>query len=302
MSDEAESLPTEPEPAPQPTAEPPPVQTAAQDGADASPSDAAEIKSEAASADADSPVTAGGLYLAMSFLTRLPLGMHDTPAPGALARAMGVFPLVGIVVGGIGAAVYGLIHQLLPAGASAVVALAATMLVTGALHEDGLADTADGFGGGADRDRKLAIMRDSRIGTFGVLALVVTFALRVIALAEIGDSLTVAGALIASHALSRGAIPVGMQALMPARTDGLGAHAGQPSSVQIGIAITLAVAAAALVLPASAALAALAGATIGMMAVVGLAQFQIGGYTGDVLGAIEQSAETLALLGVLAAL
>ncbi len=102
-------------------------------------------------------------------------------------------------------------------------------------------------------------------GTYGVLALAVSFALRVIALAEIGDSLTVAGALIAAHALGRGTIPVSMQALIPARGDGLGAGAGQPSAMQIGVAITLAVAAAAFVLPASAALAALAGATIGMM-------------------------------------
>ncbi|HEY1723427.1 MAG TPA: adenosylcobinamide-GDP ribazoletransferase [Magnetospirillaceae bacterium] len=252
--------------------------------------------------DIDAPLTVGGLYLALSFLTRLPLRLQETPAPGALARAMGMFPLAGIVVGGIGAAVYGLIHQLLPATASAVIALASTILVTGGLHEDGLADTLDGFGGGATRARKLEIMRDSRIGTYGVLALMVSFALRAITLAEIGDSLTVAGALIAAHALGRGAIPIGMQALIPARTDGLGASAGQPSAVQIGIAIVLAVIAAGLVLPTSVALAALAGATLGMVLIVGLAQWQIGGYTGDVLGAIEQSAETLALLGVLAAL
>jgi adenosylcobinamide-GDP ribazoletransferase len=252
--------------------------------------------------ESESPLPIGGLYLALSFLTRLPFRLRETPAPGALARAMGAFPLAGVVVGGIGAAVYALLHQLLPASASAILALAATMLVTGGLHEDGLADTADGFGGGADRDQKLAIMRDSRIGTYGVLALIVTFTLRAVALAEIGDSLIVAGALIASHALARGAIPVAMQALAPARSDGLGAAAGQPSATQIGVAVTLAVVIAALALPASTALAALAGATLGMMLVVGVAQMQIGGHTGDVLGAIEQCAETLALLGVLAAL
>ncbi len=245
---------------------------------------------------------AGGLTLALSFLTRLPLGSREPPPPGKLARAMGTFPLVGVVIGGIGAALYAVLHQGLPASAAALLAVAATILITGGLHEDGLADTADGFGGGADRGRKLAIMRDSRIGTFGVLAVVLSVGLRATAIAQIGDSLTVAGALVAAHALARAAIPVAMQALAPARADGLGAAAGQPSGVQAGVAVTIAVIVAALVLPVSAALAALAGATIGFMAVVALAEKQIGGHTGDVLGAVEQAAETLALLGALSAL
>ena len=243
-----------------------------------------------------------GLYVALSFLTQLPLGPREPPAPGALARAMGMFPLVGVVVGGIGAATYVLAHQVLPASVAALLAVAATMLATGGLHEDGLADTADGFGGGGDRDRKLAIMRDSRIGTFGVLAVVTGLGLRAACLAEIGGSLPVAGALVAAHALARAAIPVAMQALAPARADGLGAAAGQPGPAQTGVAITLAVIVAGLALPASAALAALAGATIGCIVVVALAEAQIGGHTGDVLGAVEQSAETLALIGALAAI
>jgi len=243
-----------------------------------------------------------GLAIALSFLTRLPLGLREAPPPGTLARAMGTFPLVGVVVGGIGAAVYALAHQVLPASMAALLALAATILVTGGLHEDGLADTADGFGGGADRERKLLIMRDSRIGAFGVMAVIISMALRATALLEIGDSLGVGGALVAAHALARAAIPVAMQALVPARADGLGAMAGRPSAVQTGIAVTVAVVVAALALPVSAALAALAGAAIGCIVTALLAQAQIGGHTGDVLGAVEQSAETLALIGALAAL
>jgi adenosylcobinamide-GDP ribazoletransferase len=252
----------------------------------------------------------GGLGIAIAFLTRLPIGPRDPPGPGALARAMGMFPLAGVVVGGIGGAVFALAHLLLPASIAAILALAATVLVTGALHEDGLADTADGFGGGRSRERKLSIMRDSRIGTFGMIALALSLGLRAVALAEIGvatnefgGSLTVVGALVAAHALSRAAIPVAMQALIPARGDGLGVAAGQPGAAQTGIAVTLAVVIAALVLsPPGAALAALAGATIGTVAMVSIAHAQIGGHTGDVLGAVEQAAETVALLAILAAL
>jgi adenosylcobinamide-GDP ribazoletransferase len=244
----------------------------------------------------------GGLGLAIAFLTRLPFGRNGVPAPGALARSMGLFPLVGVMVGGIGGAAYAVAHFALPAAAAAILAIGAIALVTGALHEDGLADTADGFGGGVDRARKLEIMRDSRIGTYGMVALALTLALRATALAEIGASLSVVGALVAAHALARAAIPLAMQALTPARPDGLGAAAGQPSPAQTGIAITLAVVIAALVLPPGAALAALAGATIGVTLIVLLAQDQIGGFTGDVLGTVEQAAETLALLGAVAAL
>lgn len=244
----------------------------------------------------------GGLGLAVAFLTRLPFGRSGVPAPGALAKSMGVFPLVGVVIGGIGGAVYAVAHFALPAAAAAILATGAIVLTTGALHEDGLADTADGFGGGADRARKLEIMRDSRIGTYGMVALALTLALRVAAMAEIGTSLAVVGALVAAHALSRAAIPLAMQALTPARPDGLGAGAGQPSGAQTGIAIVLALVVAGLVLPPGAALAALAGATTGTTLIVLLAQRQIGGFTGDVLGAVEQAAETLALLGAVAAL
>src|SRR5207244_6537261 len=100
--------------------------------------------------------------------------------------------------------------------------------LTGALHEDGLADTADGFFGGHDRAARLAIMRDSRQGTFGVLAVVLSVLLRAAALAEIGDVIHVALALIAAHAASRGALPAVMWRLPPARADGLGAAAGTP--------------------------------------------------------------------------
>ena len=111
---------------------------------------------------------------------------------------------------------------------AALLSVLAGIALTGALHEDGLADTADGFFGGRDREEKLAILRDSRQGTYGVLAIVLGVLLRAAALAGIGDVIHAGLALIAAHAASRAALPAVMTALTPARPDGFGAGAGTP--------------------------------------------------------------------------
>lgn len=240
-------------------------------------------------------------HLALAFLTRLPLPPLGVLPAGSLARAMRVFPLVGVVVGAIGAVAFALAHMLLPAALAGLIALTVTIAITGALHEDGLADIADGFGGGADKAAKLAIMKDSRIGTFGVVAVALALLLRAGALASLAGPSLVAGALVAAHALARAAIPAVLQALPPARTDGLGANAGRPTAADAGMAVTLALVIAAVALPVQTALAAALGAAIGALAVAILAWRQIGGQTGDVLGAVEQAAETLALLAAVAA-
>ena len=132
------------------------------------------------------------------FCTRLPLFRTTPIAGGAIAKAAWAFPVAGFVVGVIGAVVYALAHRIgLPAWPAAALAVAATMLVTGCLHEDGLADTADGFGGGDDREQKLAIMRDSRIGVYGVCALTISLVFRVAALASLPSAHAVVWALIA---------------------------------------------------------------------------------------------------------
>jgi adenosylcobinamide-GDP ribazoletransferase len=239
---------------------------------------------------------------ACAFLTRLPLGgtREDLPAP-SLAQAAWAFPLVGLIVGVSGGIAYGIASALaLPAFGAALIAIAATVLVTGALHEDGLADTADGFGGGATRDDKLAIMRDSRTGAYGGLALIFSVGLRAAAIADIPTHWQVLGALVAAHALARAVLPAALRLLPPARSDGLGAAAGQPEQnpalIALGIGLVLAVIGIGLRAGLSAALAtALIAAAIGW-----LAQRQIGGQTGDVLGAIEQGAETVALLAAAA--
>jgi adenosylcobinamide-GDP ribazoletransferase len=234
--------------------------------------------------------------VAAAFFTRIPVA---TPAcrSGQLADAAWAFPLVGAGIGGIGACAF-LLVQLLGLGdwPPAVLAVLTGIALTGALHEDGLADTADGLIGGHDRDQRLAIMRDSRHGTFGVVAIVLSVLLRAAALAGIGDAVHAGLALIAAHAASRAALPVAMRILAPARVDGLGAAAGRPGTplaiVTLGIGLLITLAALG---PSRGAVAfVLAGAA--EIALGALAYRRIGGYTGDVLGALQQVGEIVILL------
>src|SRR5882724_1995802 len=129
------------------------------------------------------------IVAAAGFLTRLPVGHFVSPETGLLARSMRAFPLVGVGIGLIGWGAFRLAEALgLPDAVAALMAPLATVLTTGALHEDGLADTADGFGGGEGRERKLAIMRDSRSGAYGVIALIFSIALRGAALTALAAS------------------------------------------------------------------------------------------------------------------
>src|SRR5258708_37249852 len=142
--------------------------------------------------------------LAAGFLTRWPLGPQAAPGEISLAQTGWAFPLVGVVAGLLAGLTYTLAVWLdIPPLPAALAALGVTILITGALHEDGLADTADASGG-ADREAKLAIMRDSRIGSFGVLALIFSVGLRAAALAAVGGGGRVAAPLIAAHAVGRG--------------------------------------------------------------------------------------------------
>ncbi len=237
------------------------------------------------------------VLLCLGFFTRLPLPAIAWSA-GDLATAIWAAPVVGAVVGAAGAAAYAAGDMLgLPPTAAAGLALAATMLLTGCLHEDGLADTADGFGGGSTRERKLEIMRDSRLGTFGVCALGLSLLLRWSALAAIGDPVAVAWALVAAHAAGRAAMPAVMLALPPARPSGLAEAAGRPSSAKAALAALLGV--LALWPLGSTALFAGVVALLAWSAVLGwLAMRQVGGHTGDVLGAVEQGGEIVILLAV----
>jgi adenosylcobinamide-GDP ribazoletransferase len=233
----------------------------------------------------------------MVFLTRLPFAAATPLTGDALARAAWAFPLAGLLVGLIGALAYGLAHKLgLPAWPAAALAVAATMLATGCLHEDGLADTTDGFGGGQTRGRKLEIMRDSHIGAYGVCALVLAVVLRAGAVSSFANAHLVVWALIASHGAARAAMPALMLLLPPARSDGLSFDAGRPPLQNAAAAAVLGFVILAICLhPARAFLALIfLAAVVAVMA--WLSRTQIGGQTGDVLGALEQVSEIVVLL------
>ncbi|WP_024513669.1 adenosylcobinamide-GDP ribazoletransferase [Bradyrhizobium sp. Tv2a-2] len=237
------------------------------------------------------------LRIAISLCTRLPVAPSSAIGEGDLARASWAFPIAGALIGLIGAAVYWIADRLhLPPLAASVLALAATIFLSGAMHEDGLADAADGLGGGRTREKKLEIMRDSRIGTFGACALGLSLLLRWSALATLNDTRSVAIALIVAHAAARAVLPAFMSLVPPARSEGLSSSAGQPQPVSAAIALGLGIAALAIGFGLKAMLTgAVALAAIGLL-LARLAQRQIGGQTGDVLGALEQAAEATLLL------
>ena len=151
------------------------------------------------------------LTTGIAFSTRLPLPRAAPISGAALKQAVWALPVAGFIVAIIGAVVYALAYRLgLPAWSAAALAVAATLAATGCLHEDGLADTADGFGGGKTREQKLDIMRDSRTGTYGVCALALSILLRASVLASLDDPGLVAAALIAAHCAARAAMPAVM--------------------------------------------------------------------------------------------
>jgi adenosylcobinamide-GDP ribazoletransferase len=237
--------------------------------------------------------------LCLGFLTRVPVFSVEYSGHSSLASAAWAFPLVGVIVGFIGAVglwltdAFGLGAQL-----SAMLAIALMMILTGALHEDGLADTADGFGVTGDAEKRLSIMHDPRIGVFGMAALIVIFCGRWLAL---GDLMAISFwdgivALIAASAISRGVLPFVMHTIPNARTEGLSFAAGRPEAQPAWIALAI-----------SATIGLLAfgfGGTIFVLLVVGIvtyaisrtAQRLIGGQNGDVLGAIQQLAEVSILV------
>jgi adenosylcobinamide-GDP ribazoletransferase len=233
---------------------------------------------------------------AVAFLTRLPMPHPQGAMPANFIRAQRVFPLVGAAIGAaVGLVCLGLRAAGLPDLAAAALALGAGALLTGALHEDGLADVADGFGGGRDVAAKLEIMRDSRLGTYGALILMVSFVAKLSALAVLPDGFVVRG-LIAAHALARGVLPAMAMSLPYARKDGLAANAGRPDFATAAIAAALALVIALLSLPWIEAFCAALLAAACAIGMAWLAQRQIGGQTGDVLGGTEQLVETAILL------
>ncbi|ABG31442.1 cobalamin 5'-phosphate synthase [Roseobacter denitrificans OCh 114] len=232
--------------------------------------------------------------VAFCLLSRLPMPALPAAAFERSARSVWAYPLVGatlgLIAGGVGAAA---LWAGLPVGIAAGLTLAALMLSTGAMHEDGLADTADGFWGGFDRDRRLEIMKDSQIGTYGTLSLIVTSGLRWAALAVLLPA-GIAPVIVAA-CLSRAAMPVIMRHVPHARGDGLSHSVGRPAMPHVFAGLCIAVLLGA-VLSGPVVLVALALGAGLVFGAIKLTQHKIGGHTGDVLGATQVITELLVLL------
>ena len=242
---------------------------------------------------------------ALRFMTIVAVpSSDDATAPDWLSRCAKYFPVVGIGVGLASAVVLLLADRIWGPVVASLLAVATSIAVTGALHEDGLADTADGLGGGTSVEKRLAIMKDSRIGTYGTLALVFSLSLRVTALADM-PLWTAAAALIAAHAAAR-ITPIFVMNALP--------YAGDTAAMKVSYGdasvsphdrrfALLAVLCALLPLAFGSVPSAITGLLLGTVLAAAVTQWarqQINGYTGDVLGAIEQMFEIGFLLGVAA--
>lgn len=233
--------------------------------------------------------------LCFVFFTRLPLPVFNF-RDRALAQAIWAAPLAGLVVALIAAIVFAVATGLgLSPATAAALTLAAAMLATGCLHEDGLSDVADGFGGGKSRERKLEIMRDSRIGAYGASALALSILVRWTALSDIASPASMVAALIAAHMASRGLLGAFMHILPSARSDGLSASAGMVSS-NTALAGAVIGAASLLLLGFGGAIGAAILLAAIFLALRALCLRQIGGQTGDTIGALQQLAEIAVLL------
>jgi adenosylcobinamide-GDP ribazoletransferase len=240
------------------------------------------------------------LRLALAFLTRIPVRLPAHVADNPLAASVRAFPFAGLPVALVGSAVYAIAWTIgIPPALSGLLALAAMMATTGALHEDGLADFADAAGA-HDPERRLAVMRDSRIGTFGVLALIVSVSLRAGALSYLADPFDVACVLVAASCASRTCMVYAMHALPFARDDGMAKRAGRPTQARTLDALAIG-AVFLLAMGGPGALVALPLAAFATLAVAHRARRLVGGQTGDVLGSVQQMAEIAILLAALVA-
>lgn len=235
------------------------------------------------------------LPAALGLLTRLPVIADGDRAMARGAAAAWAYPLVGVILGLILAAFVSVMTTLgLPSGIVAGLVLALSVILTGAMHEDGLADSADGLWGGWDRARRLEIMKDSRIGVYGVCAIALTLLLRWLTVTVVVATGAYWVAFIAVGALSRTSMVVLMGVMHNARSDGLSRQVGRPPQGTVGLAIgsgclaALLCGFAVLIL-----VAAIATLVCGL-----IARAKVGGQTGDILGATQQVTEVTMLLAL----
>ncbi len=248
----------------------------------------------------DELIKASDVADALQLLTRLPV--PQMAGQGRGAKAAWAYPVAGAIVGFLAACAGGIALWLgLAPYLAAALAVATMVILTGAMHEDGLADSADGLWGGWDKERRLEIMKDSRIGSYGVLALGLSLILRVSALGVLFSAGHVFAPLILAGALSRSGMPPIMAMVEPARSTGLAADTGRPSAPTALLAVGIGTGFA-LVFAGGAGLPALLVAGLAFWAAASVAAAKIGGHTGDTLGAAQQLGEIAVLLSLSAAL
>ncbi|MBA2126870.1 adenosylcobinamide-GDP ribazoletransferase [Hyphomicrobium methylovorum] len=231
--------------------------------------------------------------IAVQFLTRLPVAISGAWPDDWLVRSAKYMPLVGALIGVAAAGIVIGSASFFPAPLPVLIGLVAALVLTGALHEDGLADTADAIAGGQTRERRLEIMRDSRIGSFGAVALIVAIGLKAAALASL-DAMSAALVLISAHAAARLASVLALAVLEPAReTAKVSGKASSLTWSEIAFAIVTGLIPGAVLLGSAAFVIPLIAAALAVIWLAILAKRAFGGYTGDVLGAIEQVFEVV---------
>ena len=246
-----------------------------------------------------------GFLLAVQLLTRWPIRSQAFITSARVTASTRYYPLVGAMIGAFSAGVFWLAHLVFPVSLSVVLATAASLLATGAFHEDGFADTCDGLGAGTTRERALEIMRDSRIGTYGAAGLGLMLAAKVLALTATPPG-AIPWLLIAAHAASRSSAVLAIATSTYVRDAGIAkpvADAVAPDSLALALA-TGAAAACALLAAATPVVivAGLGGLAAGHLVMRGVYERKLGGYTGDCLGAVQQTSELGMYLGVAAAM
>ena len=243
--------------------------------------------------------------LAAQLLTRWPVRSPAVFTEARLSASTRYHPLVGSLVGAFAGGVFWLAHLVFPVDLALVLSTAASLLATGAFHEDGFADACDGLGGSATRERALEIMRDSRLGAYGAAGLGLMLAAKVLALAATPPAV-VPWLLIAAHAASRSSAVLVIATSAYVRDTGIArpvADAVGPGSLALALATGAAAVCVLFTVTAPAVvLAGFAGLAAGHLTMRSAYERKLGGYTGDCLGAVQQMSELGMYLGVVAAI
>ncbi|MEM9668164.1 MAG: adenosylcobinamide-GDP ribazoletransferase [Pseudomonadota bacterium] len=241
--------------------------------------------------------------LAVQFLTRIPLNISGIYSPDRMAASVRYYPAVGILIGALTAALYAGACYILPHYIAVLLAICGGLLITGAFHEDGLADTFDGMGGGSTRERALEIMKDSRLGTYGTLALLSVMVLKAASLFALTPALLITS-LIAAHGLSRLSSVCVIATSRYVRDEGTGKPVAGGISLS-GLAVAAGTGCLIFALwsssqPLPALGFGLLGLVLGHVFMRLIVERKLGGYTGDTLGAVQQVSEIGFYLGVAA--